>query len=596
MPDLHLFDPETEQHDDVQSREEKLQKKLERAREKCMQAIRNAVALNPNILTEADETAFAKEVISDEGFAMSGITDTAEKIKMIQENITTYIPRIQRESRALADKFERQIRDAEKQGWIGRQSAERWMDRLRAPVVYWNKKKFIEVDMDKFKAYMENWKKVADERKKLLTNKNIKSIKTAEVPQIRIFMNDNQFLNLSYEARQSLVATVTAALAAKEKRMPKLFAQAKAMLEGAAKKGALNWSKVGGWLQRIFAGTANPDDVEKFLNNQGDMPLQKLIANWTEASKKYQKIETKRKALGTPRGFHFVSLNVFLNWKYDQRTAYLDEAEDRFADINKEPYLFLKIRHELGAKDWDGAADLIDGIHKEIKDGTLILSQENNRKLQVMEMFLRQHRAPGAAGQPEQKPSPGEVLAQMQALLDQVPPQLRPLYVKALKKGYQSFWALTTLMYNRVWCHQHGFLDTGKERRMEGKAKDETRERMKEGHTRYGTEVNVVKDDTSARSAIRDQSGVRGAQVLYTDERSSEIVVDEIDRKKNDRNFWYWTSVIPDGVQYPEHLFIVSALHPQMKKLARQMAQMGIRYGSDKMPSDAPAKPMRKAA
>ena len=222
----------------------------------------------------------------------------------------------------------------------------------------------------------------------------------------------------------------------------------------------------------------------------------------------------------------------------------------------------------------DAADELIQEA-EEIDWGT-----DNGQKLQSMKTFLKQHRTDKGKDQKKEKENPTseQVLAEMQSLIAQLPWQLQRTYVKALNKGYQAFWALTTLMYNRVWCHQHNYLDVGKERRWEEDAKKKTRRRIEIGHQKIGHEVNVVKGDTNTRAAVRDQSGVKGAQILYTDHLSDSTLVDEIDEQKNDRNFWYWTSMIPEGVKYTDHLHIVQTINPRMKKLARLMDTRGLRY------------------
>jgi hypothetical protein len=306
------------------------------------------------------------------------------------------------------------------------------------------------------------------------------------------------------------------------------------------------------------------------------MNLSTLIANWAEASAHFEKIEDKRKKAGTPPGFHFVSMSVFLNWRYEQRTSYLQEAEYRFTDIDKEPGLFLRIRHELGAKDWEAAEELIARARK----GENQWGKENEDKLQSMERFLREHRSKESTEKKsEVKPDPKALRAEMNSLMRQLPPRLRSTYVKSLNRGYQAFWAMTTLMYNRVWCHTHNMLDPEKEKNLEQTAKEKTRERLEHGHQKVGWEANDIRgSDTNTRGAVRDQAGVRGAQTIFTNETSDETLVDEIDEQKNDRNFWYWTSMIPEGVPYEQHQHVVMNINPQMKKVARKMQELGMNY------------------
>ncbi|MSR87160.1 hypothetical protein EXS70_03250 [Candidatus Peribacteria bacterium] len=461
-------------------------------------------------------------------------------------------------------------------------SYKEWQGRFRN-AYFKEKESFVTSQLPDF---VRNWETLLAKRAELLKNPGAKALTTKHVQELGSFKNDKVFGELSNKKRIGLVASVQAALLANEKNVPQLFAQAKGMLETAARQKALSWDKVGVWLERIFKSGATTELIGEFINGSGaaiggkKMTLGKLIANWGEASTHFHAIENKRHKKGTPRGFHFVKMNVFLDWTYEQRKAYLSEAENRFNNIKDESYVFLQIQHELGAKDWDSAEGLIDSVKKELKDGSLLMGEENRTKLQSMEKFLREHRSvdhpTGKAG--EEVVDPDAMKAEMEGYLNLLPHELRNTYRKALNRGYQAFWALTTLMYNRVWCHQHNFLDTERERKMEAEAKEKTRERIEQGHEKVGHEANVLKDDTDTRAAVRDQSGVKGAQILFTNEKSAETLVAEVDEQKNDRNFWYWTSMVPQGVPYELHLQIVQTLHPLMKKLSRKMENAGVRF------------------
>lgn len=465
--------------------------------------------------------------------------------------------------------------------FISERSYHEWIGRFKNRNVYYKiKEHFVR---KKFPDYLKNWKEVALARDELKKNPLLKGLTSADVGNVHTFLDDQAFLNLSYKKRVAIVSAVSGALHARRKQMPQLHAKAKSILEAAASSQALSWSKVGTWLERIFKSGAKPEQIEQFLTNRGPMPLQKLIVHWTDASKRFQKLEAKRRALGTPRSFHFVSMNVFLNWGYEQRKAYLNEAEHRFTDIRDEPSMFLKIRHALDTQDWDEAEELIDDVKRDLREGSLLMGEQARNKLKSMENFLARHRkTPGQpAGAPKQKPGPAELHAEMASMLEVIPPGLREMYEDALAGGYQEFWSFTVLMYNRVWCHRHGYYDEQKEEVMEQQSRDPTRRRVDQGHGRRGLEWNVVTGDTRCKDAIRDQDGVHAAQVMTvqpTDAESRAALHEKNKRNCNNRNWWYWSSIVPKGIRYPEHLYIVQALHPRMKKIARQMEQMGIRY------------------
>lgn len=559
---------------------------IDRLRDHGIQRFQRLVASVPNILTKKDEELHLEDA-SDVGMARWGYVTEDQKIGFLRDLLEN-VSELERRAPQLERKFRSHIENAIAQKWIGRRSVARWMNRLAADnAYYWQKERFIE-DPEMFPKFLKNWEKAATGRKRLLSNPLIKKLRSGDVKNLNIFLDEENFLNRPFEERESLVAAVCAALTAKERQMPKLHAKAKYMLEGAARDKALSWSKVGVWMQRIFTGGANEELIDQFINGTGaamdgkKMTLTRLIANWSEASMHFRAIENKRKRNGTPRGFNFVKLEVFLNWHFEKRKAYLSEADNSFEHIRDQDEIMLKIRHELAAQDWNSAADLIEKANSQ-KWGV-----ENQRKLRSMELFLKLHRHEEVK-KAQQRPTDKEIISEMHFLITQLPPQLQRTYLNALSKGYQSFWVLTTLMYNRVWCHQHNFLNTGKEKRIERQAKEETRERVRTGHKKFGWEANVVKGDTNTRPAVRDQAGVKGAQILYTDERSEATLVDEINEQKNDRNFWYWTSMVPQGVEYVQHLQIVQMLHPRMKKLARMMEERGLRASLDSQPAKATA-------
>jgi hypothetical protein len=552
------------------------QREIDKLRDQGMRRV-DALVSSSKVFTRRDAELY-KEDFSEQGMRRWGFITHEQQLESLHELLSQNIPEMERRSRDTENKFRVKIENAIGNKWIGRRSAARWMQRLFAEnAYYWQKEMFIE-GSEKFQRYAKNWEKVATERKKMLNNQYFKKLSSKDVSKLSVFKNEEDFLNRPYEERQNLVAAVQAAVAAKEKQLPGLHAKAKSMFEAAAASKAMSFNKIGVWMNRIFQSTANADLIEQFINGSGTviggqkLTLSGLIANWSDASKHFGEIEKKREKQGTPHGFHFVSMNVFLNWEYEKRRSYIQEANNRFKTLPKNDEL-LKIQHELDTKDWDSAEALIT------KSRSLNLSEEDTKRLQSLEKYLREHRkiSPSSKTNAEQKPTPQEISKKLDGYMMQIPQQLRSTYRRSLRNGYQAFWATTVLMYNRVWCHQHGFYDSAKEQVMEQQSKDPTRDRMRDGHSETH-EVNNVTGDTNDKKAIRKQAGIRKAQILFTDERSEETLTTEINEQKNTRDFWYWTSMIPRGVSYGEHLYVVNEIHPHMKKLARQLESMGLRY------------------
>ncbi len=562
-----------------------------------MSRVLTLVAANPNTLSKADVQVYERDVFSEEALAISGKVSFEDKIKALQENLDRFLPEMEREVPALERKFRSQLENAIAQKWIGRRSVARWMQRLATDNAYYYQKKVFIEDPEKFPKFLKNWEKVATERKKLLDNPLIKTLSGSNVKNLNIFLNEEDFLNRPFEERENLVAAVQAALSVKAQQMPQLHAKAKYMLEGAARNKALSWNKIGVWLDRIFKSGASCETIEAFIQGQGStiggkrMTLNRLIANWSEASTHFRTIEHKRQNKGTPRGFHFVTLEVFLNWRFEQRKAYLSEAENSFEQIKHQNEDVLKIRHELAAQDWDSAEDLL--THAMAKPMTL----EQKTKLESLKKFLREHQ------KQEDRPPAGtipetalELRKEMRALLAQIPSPMVPFYEEALRYGdYQTLWALTTIVFNRIWCYQHNFLDDQKERTLEKQAKDDTRKYIRQGHKRRGHEAVSVKEDTNTESAVRYQAGVKGALFQFVKKESAPTQMRQVHKQANIKDYWYWASLIPEGVPYADQLNVVQNIHPRMKKLARKMQDLGIGYydnafGNDGAATAVPAK------
>lgn len=562
---------------------------IDRLREKGIQRFRRLVESAPNVLTRKDEELHMEDA-SDAGMARWGHVTEDQKIGFLRDLLAN-ISELERRAPQLERKFRSQIENAISQKWIGRRSVARWMKRLAADnAYYWQKERFIE-NPEMFPKFLGNWEKVASVRKHLLSNPMLKKLRAGDVKNLNIFLNEETFLNRPFEERESLVAAVRGALAAKDRQMPQLHAKAKYMLEGAARDKALSWSKVGVWMQRIFAGGANAELIEQFINGVGatidgkKMTLTRLIANWNEASTHFRVIENKRRRKGTPRGFHFVKLEVFLNWRFEQRKSYLSEAENSFENIRGQDELALKIRHELAAQDWESAEDLLQCA------ASRPMTREQQDKLDSLRKFLREHQnkadRPAAGAIPE---TPQELRREMGALLAQIPSSMRPFYEEALRYGdYQTIWALMTIVFNRIWCYQHNFLDDQKEKTLEKKSKEETRIYVRRGHKRRGHEAVSVKDDTNTEAAVRYQAGVKGALFQFVRKESAPAQIRQVHKQANIKDYWYWASLIPEGVAYADQLNVVQNIHPRMKKLARAMHNMHVRYHEDAFSGDGAA-------
>lgn len=475
------------------------------------------------------------------------------------------------------------IREAEENKWIMKSSAEKWRSRMKQGTFY-EKKDFIE---KKLPEYKRNWQALATDFKKAAEMERTFGISKEEragIPElVELHAADFKDGSLRYPERRNRVNKALAFLKALEKDrqkggemkgdkgMQKLYAQAKAQLEDAAKRGVISSWKVGTWLKRIFQTGASEKRIQEFLTVQ----LGSLDHNWSEVKRRFDAIEDKRRENGTPRSFHFVHLNLFLSWNYRKREAYVEEAEQRFTDMEEERENFLRIRHALDSKDWEEAEGLIAAEKRDTDD----LSLEDQGKLHSMERFLQTHRPAEGQGQEgkKEKPNDLECVQRMRNYIQQLPSSMQPVYTESLKRGYGAFWTNCTVDYNLVWCQEHGRWDPKTQMTKEEEAKEYTPQRIEKGHGQ-GFEANDVRGANTTQAAVRGQEDKAAPQWLFLNHSSAYTMALTYQQQQYNRKFWYWTSAIHEGVAYEQHRNVVKSFHRPMKSLARDMESRGIIY------------------
>ena len=550
--------------------------RLDQLRQDCLNAV-NA-ATSHTVLGSADVTAYRDDVLSDRALLLSGITDEKAKLNALMETRTKYIPAIIDDARQLERKFEQMIADAVRAGGISEKDGRKWMDRLRdSNVIYRKKKEFINEKIER--VYMPNWMKLGEDLQKIETKRKELKLKPGDLPELAK-LNTSGFLDMHFLTKRDYANKAEAALAAFEKGEYKeldqtaLYQQAQDQLAAAVEMGALAPWKVGEWLKRIFVKNAKPEKMRNFVEGKGETTLWRIIERWSAVRKKFDGIERKREEKGSPRGFHFVHINVFLGWHYEKRKAYVEEADHRFTNIDHERESFLRIRHALDVKDWDEADELIAEAKGEE------LSPADRTKLESMEKFLREHRKTPPKNEQTGNPSPEELLMKMRGLVDQAPASLQSMYTETLRRGYNTFWTFSTLLYNRDWCHRHHYLSEEKEHRLYEESRTLTEQRIKFGH---GTRFEA-QDITSGRNnqdpAIRDQSDVNAAQVLFCDGSSKDRILNAIQRQGSNRQFWYWTSLVPKDVSMARHMELTrpGGVNAQLKRMMKQLDKAGLRF------------------
>jgi hypothetical protein len=443
---------------------------------------------------------------------------------------------------------------------ISLQSIGEWDERFkRENVHYMQRKEFIH---NKLPTYIENWRRVAKRRGELLKNPACKKLSAADIPDIDKFFDEETFLNLHYNERSGLCAMVQAALSAGGSRMQEFYGKAKDMLQRAANDGVIAKGKVGTWLERIFESKADPALIEAFVSGKGDLPLATLIGRWRKVAEDFDTLQKRVDKEGKPPSFSFITKKKFLDMHYESRLAYLREAEHRMKDreIAGVPPLLLDIRRELDAKDWDSAEHLIGQVRRKE------LSAFDLQKLQSMEQFLRtQRKEQGVKSNTEH----GDPHAELRSLIGELPAVVQPLFTKTAQRGEGAMRCLKSLWYNREWCRQHGHLSDEREELLRQRSRSDTERVVKQGHGK-GYENNTLEYGTPA---VRQYRGVWAPQILHFNSGGEAPLLEMMVREQHNHAFKYWTTLVPQSVDFATHSYVLHGLFPRIMRCVRRIEE-----------------------
>lgn len=491
---------------------------------------------------------------------------------MIAENIE-YLRATILEAESYATLFQKKIIEAVTNNWISAESAARWHQRFHDPTLLECIRKHW--FHEHFDGLWNNWKVTAEKREHLLRQPTLKELTPAEIPRLATFYTSSLFLVLHWRERSALVKEVDSAIRAKEQRQRNFYHECAGMLRGWASGPArvLHPSKIGIWLERIFAGKYTESERRRFFQST----VRSYCKTWQRLRHQFDTIQDEFHVKGVPQGFWVPSLDEFLSWHVRQRETYITEAKSRLRSPLKESpellALMADIRHDLDSRDWEGASDLLSHARHQYPE---------NLDLKSMERFLHAHRPPNQTHAPEHANS-DQILKEMRAIVSQIDDSVRPLYIKALKEGSSVFRALTVLMFNRVWLHRTGrYLNPTleAEQQKNKEYKEETRARMHQGHTDE-IERNILSGDTAKEAAINDDCV--NAQILYMDSGGEDAVLARVREQRSNqsdgaRGFLYQTSLIPIQLSYGRHEQIVDHFHRPLKQGLRLLENQGKAY------------------
>lgn len=546
-------------------------------RNECRSALLHCASNDRTAMTLRDVTDYFQKGLTEA--SLSYVESEREKTEELRLHRERYVPEFIRQAESAGVEALAMIDRASQNKWISPESANRWKHRLKGQGSTWlQKKEFIEKTLPR---YLGNWEKLHRDFEALEKEAKEQGLTKADWSAIPEFARLRSWKK--FEEKRHLVDQAWAYLKAHRGKiglerdtgeMKALYAKAKKQLETAVKAGALSPWKVGTWLRRIFESDASKEKIQNFIHGKGDAPLSALINNWIEVRKEFDSLERRRKMEGTPASFHFVHLNIFLDWNFEQRKSYLKEANNRFQDIGKERYDFLQIRHALDAEDWEDAGQLIAKASRED------LTEQERDKLRSMERYLASHR-PAAAKEAggEDTESPDAIIDSMERALSLIPhASIRNRFREAMRRGYDTLWALCTMNYNWEWCRLHGFSDEKIDHRLRTTAKKETYHHLKYGQPR-GQANNDLTTDTSVKPAARSDHGTRSPQVLNVDATTKNFnLVEYVHENRYNRDVWYWTRIVEKDIPFADVQYIIHHIQPLLKSGMRKLKAMGVDY------------------
>ncbi len=450
-----------------------------------------------------------------------------------------------RSAERLTENFLREIKTARSRGIISDSSVEKWLGRF-ASAQYKEKEFFVEGG--KLKQYLSNAEAAVNARKTLIGNPRVKKMTPEDVPGIALFLDEEEFLNMPYDAKKNLLRQVRASLYAKKSpALTQLYKEARKKLE--AHSDIFARKKIGTALSRIFAPGVDQEKAEA-----GVAALDSLLATWGNLCDQFAAVEARRNNEGSPRGFRFVKQSKFVDWNEAQCKSYLEVANKSFS-IEEEHPLLLNIRSEVAVEDWESAEYYIR------KAGYQRLSDKDQQSISQLKQFIRQHRrdTPGL----DKKGVPPNILAAqtldgMRAGIAQVPASIQTLYINAINGGYASLMTLCSIMGNRVWWHEQAGISENQEIKMVRETEERKSERKKLGKSEKSSQ------DWEAFEAYHT--------VNIAD------AVEEIHAHKEDTVYQYYKTYIPEGVNYETHAHIVKAINPILKSGMRTLHALGCAF------------------
>ncbi|MDD4319395.1 MAG: hypothetical protein PHW10_03670 [Candidatus Peribacteraceae bacterium] len=553
-------------------------------RAECRAALLACAMDQQTAMSREDAEEYFEKGLTEE--ALRFAESEADKTKVLEQYREEYVPRFVQEAEELGLRALGVIETAERAKWIRSDKAAKWRRKMKEKK-WLEKRDFIagereDPEAQTLRAFARNWERIAREYKearKLEKELGLQDKDIRNHPDLKD-LHDPKFMagTLDYLTRRPIVDRALAFLrnaAARKERTPQNGREIEMLRSQVQDRiAALGLPVVRQTIRSRLEQILQKAAPEKKQEINATF-LRNLLANWPRI-REFVSLEERRKKEGTPMSFNFVSMQVFLwEWNSGQRDSYLKEADRRFIDIAKEREDFISIRHALDTKDWEEAEELIETA----KQGHL--SPLNAAKLLSMERFLQEHRPPRKESK-EKKPNDREVVDEARALLGSIPPSQRLFHAECMRLGYDTFRAMCSGYYNRVWLHRNRNVDTRTEMQWREEARLQTPGRIENGHNEKGWEANETTGANNTGAAIRDQERIAAPQIIFSKEESARTNAQKFWRNRRNWKFWYWTALIPLEGDNPGSYAIQEGMvldtHPRLKRLCREMEKRNILF------------------
>lgn len=442
---------------------------------------------------------------------------------------------------------------------ISQQSYDKWIRRFQdSSVAYKQKEYWVQYQLP---SYIAAWQSAANERKALLANPAMKQLQGNK--DVQILKDEHAFLNLHYEKRVDLLAKVRTALAVDSRDKGadvyrKLQTTARGILQAAVAEGVLSSTKVGAWLERIFRSENTPVKIQQFLGG-GAGSLQELIGKWRTVRGKYDDIVRRGGSLrNTTIGLYMIPAERFLRMHYNQRKAWVEEADMRIRDaidIDKEIPEFIRIRHALDLKDWEDAYEMIRGVESANASSSVKMTAENWDRLQSMKRYLGSMRSKNGAKAAEQGEETLQAIEQkIQKEKQGISSEMQPVVDQLLSSSNpnRGIHQLRWIVYNNKWCRDHNFLDYDRSKQGASKeSSDATAYRARNGIDTKRRQDQVLNTQNSSQAHMRNNEyAKRRATLTHVDIKHPagvQTLSTWLEKEQNPRDLYWRTLCINEG-------------------------------------------------